>query len=113
MKNLNSYTMNYQDTKMDVKDKNLVLAKIFSALVGILLLIILFISFFSLIGSGENSSNFVNHEIISGESLWSIAAKYYNENNVDLRKIIYKIKKINNIDSAVINPGNILIIPLD
>jgi len=112
MKGLNSYTINHQGVKAKNKDKKLDFIKILSAVIGILLLSILFISFFSLIGFGENSSNFINHEIQNGESLWSIASQYYNKNNVDLRKIIYEIKKINNIDSAVINPGRELIIPI-
>lgn len=113
MNGLNTYTINYQGVKTKNKKKKAVFIKLLSAFLGILILSILFISLFSLIGSGENSSNFVNHEIKSGESLWSIAAQYYNKNNVDLRKVIYEIKKINNIDTAVINPGSELIIPLD
>ncbi|TDO78340.1 LysM domain-containing protein [Halanaerobium saccharolyticum] len=113
MNGLNTYTLNYQGAKSEKNREKSILIKILTAVIGIILLSILFISFFSLIGSGENSSNFVKHEIESGESLWSIAAHYYNSNNVDLRKIIYDIKKINNIDSAVITPGSKLIIPLN
>jgi LysM repeat protein len=113
MNGLNTYTINYQGVKSKTRQKKATFIKILSALIGILFLSILFISLFSLIGFGENSNNFINHEIKSGESLWSIASQYYNKNNVDLRKIIFEIKKINNIDSAVINPGRELIIPLN
>ncbi|RAK11208.1 LysM domain-containing protein [Halanaerobium saccharolyticum] len=113
MNGLNTYILNYQGAKTDRNKKKSISIKIFSTVIGIVLLSILFISLFSLIGSGENTSNFIKHEIESGESLWSIAAYYYNSNNVDLRKIIYNIKKINNIDSAIITPGRELIIPLN
>ena len=113
MSGLNTYTLNYQGSKSENKRKKSYLTKFAAAAAGIILLSILFISIFSLIGSGENSSNFVRHEIESGESLWSIAANYYEAKNVDLRKIIYEIKKINNLDSSVITPGKELIIPLN
>jgi cell division protein YceG involved in septum cleavage len=112
MKGFNTYTINHQGVKAKNENNKVVFIKILSVLLGILILSILFISLFSLIGSGENSGNFIKHEIESGESLWSIASQYYNKNNVDLRKIIYEIKKINNINSAVISPGRELIIPL-
>lgn len=113
MNGLNTYTLNYQGAKTKNKKKKSILIRLLTAAVGIILLSIIFISLFSLIGSGENSGNFINHEIESGESLWSIAAHYYDSNNVDLRKIIYDIKKINNIDSSVITPGKELIIPIN
>ncbi len=113
MNSLNTYTINYHGANSKNNNKKSAFIGILAALIGVLFLSILFISLFSLIGSGEDSSNFINHEIKSGESLWYIASQYYNKNNVDLRKIIYEIKKINNIDSAVINPGRELIIPID
>ncbi|KXS49716.1 cell division suppressor protein YneA [Halanaerobium congolense] len=113
MNGLNSYIINYQGVKTKDRVGKSVFFKILAVLIAILVLIIILISVFSLISSGENSSNFINHEIKNGESLWSIASQYYNKSDVDLRKVIYKIKKINNIDSAVINPGRELIIPLN
>jgi cell division protein YceG involved in septum cleavage len=113
MNGLNTYTLNYQGAKNKKKKKNSILFKVLTAAAAVLLLSLIFIAIFSLIGSGENSSNFIKHEIEAGESLWSIAAHYYESNNVDLRKMIYQIKKINNIDSAVITPGEELIIPLN
>lgn len=113
MNGLNSYTINYQGVKTKNKVGKSVFIKILAALIAILALSIILIALFSLISSGQNSNNFINHEIKNGESLWSIASQYYNKSNVDLRKVIYKIKEINNIDSAVINPGQELIIPLN
>jgi len=110
---INAYSLNYQGAKTAKKKRKSILKKILTAAAAVLLFSVLFISIFSLIGSGENSSNFIRHEIETGESLWSIAAHYYESSNVDLRKMVYKIKKINDIDSAVINPGRELIIPIN
>ncbi|RCW51637.1 MULTISPECIES: cell division suppressor protein YneA [Halanaerobium] len=112
MNGLNSYTLNYQGAKSTNKKKKTVLKSFLTAAVVIFSLSMLLILIFSLIGFGENSSNFTRHEIKPGESLWSIAAHYYETGKVDLRKMIYEIKKINNIDSAIITPGKELIIPL-
>jgi len=113
MNGLNTYALNYQGAKTKNKKKKLIIGRLLTAAAGIILLSIIFISIFSLIGSGENNNNFVRHEIKSGESLWSIAAHYYDSKKVDLRKMIYNIKKINNIDSSVITPGKELIIPIN
>jgi len=113
MNGLNTYAVNYQGSKRNNKEKKIILARLITAAAVIVMLSLIFVSLFSLIGAGENSSNFIKHEIKSGESLWSIAADYYDSSNFDLRKIIYKIKQINNIDSAVITPGKELIIPIN
>ncbi|KJS83413.1 MAG: hypothetical protein JM58_12745 [Peptococcaceae bacterium BICA1-8] len=45
-----------------------------------------------------------------GDSLWLLAEKYDN-NKMDLRKLIYNIKNINNIGDTIY-PGQIIEIPL-
>jgi hypothetical protein len=113
MNGLNTYAVNYQEVKRKNREKKMILFRLITAAAVIIVFSLIFVSIFSLIGTGENSSNFIKHEIKNGESLWSIAAHYYDSNNVDLRKIIYKIKQVNNIETSVINPGNELIIPIN
>lgn len=113
MNSHNTYAVNYQGVKSKSVKKKMIFVRLITAAAVIIGLSLLFVSIFSLIGAGENSSNFIKHEIKTGESLWSIAADYHNTNSVDLRKIIYKIKQINNIDTAVITPGKELIIPIN
>lgn len=45
-----------------------------------------------------------------GDTLWSIA-KENCKNYRDIRKAIYSIKKLNNIDSGSINPGQKIKLP--
>jgi len=53
----------------------------------------------------------VNVVVIKGDSLWKIADRYDN-NKIDLRQYIYLIEKYNGLDSAVLQPGQRLYIPI-
>lgn len=112
MSRLNSYSISYSKDRKK-SEKNNKFSKLIIFLTAVLILSLLITVFYTLISFSENTNNFRKHEIKKGESLWSIAAKYHNSNSVDLRKVIYKIKNLNNIDSAVITPGKKIIIPLD
>lgn len=48
--------------------------------------------------------------VCSGDTLWTIASENIR-NNDDIREFVYNIKKINNLNSAIINPGQELLIP--
>lgn len=65
---------------------------------------------FSLKASGNTNINCIKVTVDEGDTLWKIAKEYKNENE-DIRKVIYEIRKINKLDSAVIVPGQILLIP--
>lgn len=116
MNSLNAYRLNHQETTVKVTkntNRKILIKKILGVGLVVVLLSILLTIIFSLVGFGVNNDNFIEHEIASGESLWSISAKYYDSNKVDLRRIIYKIKKINNMDSAIISPGKKILIPIE
>jgi len=76
--------------------------------------ITLLISFgIGLVTSSANSSadiKFIHVNVKHGDSLWLLADRF-NNNHTDIRKLIYEIKKINNIGD-VIYPGQIIEIPL-
>ncbi|ADO77184.1 cell division suppressor protein YneA [Halanaerobium praevalens] len=113
MNNLNVYSLNYSQNKRTKNKDQTILIKFLTILTVIICLSILFILLFSLLGKGKTSDNFIKHEIKVGESLWSIANHYYDSNKVDLRKIVYNIKEINNINSSLIIPGKKLLVPLN
>lgn len=48
--------------------------------------------------------------VCGGDTLWSIASEYINKND-DIRELVYNIKKTNNLTSAIIVPGQELLIP--
>lgn len=60
--------------------------------------------------TGSNPEKYTEIRVENGQSLWTIAAKYYN-NDCDIRKKIYDIKKINNLEDALLQPGQKLKIP--
>ena len=48
----------------------------------------------------------------SGDTLWSIAEDNVDEDNPkDIRKVIYDIKKMNDLDNDFIQPGRLLKFP--
>lgn len=50
-------------------------------------------------------------EIQDGDSLWSIAKSYYNDEFASIEEYVEVIKASNNMTNDVINTGNYLIIP--
>lgn len=61
---------------------------------------------------GSSTVKYTKVIVYPGDTLWSIAASH-NESKSDIRKIIHKIRKANNLSSAVIMPGQELVIPLE
>ena len=72
---------------------------------------IFLITSLGLISSGQDKTKLVQVKVDHGDTLWKIADNYY-DNNVDLRKMIFRIKKINNLNSAMLQPGQSLKIPI-
>lgn len=75
------------------------------------------ISIFLLLAMGLATSSHTRPEIIvvevvGGDNLWKIADRYYDDEN-DLRKKIFKIKKINRLETAMLQPGQKLEIPIE
>lgn len=60
---------------------------------------------------GNNTVKYTKVIVYPGDTLWSIATEH-NDNKVDIRKLIHKIRTANNLKSAIILPGQELVIPL-
>ena len=62
--------------------------------------------------SGSSEPRFDTIKVKHGDTLWSIAS-IYADDNTDMRVFIYDISKLNGISGGEIVPGQELIIPLD
>lgn len=60
------------------------------------------------IGSSEPTFDFVTVE--SGDTLWDIATRYSSD-ETDIRKFIYEISSLNDIDGTALTPGQEIKIP--
>ena len=53
----------------------------------------------------------VAHTVLPGDTLWDIAGEHVAQGD-DVRNLIEDIKRINDLDSSVIVPGQVLQVPL-
>ena len=49
--------------------------------------------------------------VVEGDTLWSLIDEHYHTDN-DIREAIYQVKKINNMESSDLMPGQVLYIPI-
>lgn len=54
----------------------------------------------------------VQVEVVEGDTLWTIAESF-TDDEVDIRKTVYEIRKTNNLRTAEIYPGDVILIPLE
>ena len=55
---------------------------------------------------------YINVEVHSGDTLWAIA-KTYGNTNQDIRNTIYDICKLNEVSASTLQPGMVLLIPVE
>ncbi|HEY8499615.1 MAG TPA: LysM peptidoglycan-binding domain-containing protein [Clostridia bacterium] len=83
--------------------------KRFDAFLFFIALMLLFIGTVSLSNAGNIITECRLVTVNHGDTLWEIAGKYRGSS--EIREYIYKIRKINNLDSAVIYAGQTLKLP--
>jgi len=81
----------------------------FAAFLFCTALMLLFIGTISLSNAGNITAEHRLVRVNHGDTLWEIAGKY--RGGTEIREYIYKIKKMNNLDSAVIYAGQTLKLP--
>lgn len=54
----------------------------------------------------------IHYVVEEGDELWNIAQDETGFDNLDPRDVVDRIKELNNLDSANIYPGDVLIIPV-
>ena len=74
------------------------------------ILIIIFINS-SKAHSSIYQTKFKEYHIVNGDNLWNISARNIPE-GYDIRKMIYEIKELNQMDTSYIYPGEIIKIPI-
>ena len=76
-----------------------------SILIGVFIITIITIcTIHSFANNKESITTEITYTISKGETLWSIA-KRYKQDNQDIRDYIYKIEKLNNMTSAMVYEG--------
>lgn len=85
-----------------------------SSKIGLLTFAALFflITVFNMLAQGDQISDFEIITVQKGDSLWSIAQKY-NHDQKDIRKLIFQIRRLNNLEQALIFEGQKIKIPLN
>lgn len=82
----------------------------FAVLVSVMILITVFLSIYA---DSKKEVQLMEVVVKSGDTLWSIAHTYDRSNgDIDIRKLIYEIKELNQLTSAQIYPGQVIYIPL-
>ncbi|QEK12164.1 LysM peptidoglycan-binding domain-containing protein [Crassaminicella thermophila] len=64
------------------------------------------------IAERTNKLKYIEIQIKYGDTIWELAKKF-TPNDKDIRKTIYEISLINNLDSLDIYPGQVIKIPTD
>lgn len=59
---------------------------------------------------GSSKIKYSKIVVSPGDTIWSIATDYI-DSNTDVRKLVYEIRDINKLSSAIILPGQELLIP--
>lgn len=81
-------------------------------MIFILIILIIIISFISvLFNINDNDKDVILKEyyVCERETLWSIASSV-NDNNIDVREIIYIIKKDNNLSNSNLKEGQVILL---
>lgn len=81
--------------------------RFFSFLAMIIISLILAVS--ATIAYGDREPSLKAVTVKRGDTLWNIAEKY--NKNGDIRKYIYEIKKLNNLNTSNIYAGDTIILP--
>lgn len=60
---------------------------------------------------GDGPAGWVEHRVVTGDTLWDIALEHTAPGD-DVRRTVYDIRQANGLESAAIVPGRVLQIPV-
>lgn len=85
-----------------------------STLRGAVLLTVVAVFLVLLLASGVGAQSAPiptgTHRVAAGETLWTIAESMTPPGG-DVREVVFSIKRLNELDSSLIRPGEILVVP--
>lgn len=59
----------------------------------------------------EGDTDYIEVLVAPGDTVWGLAREY-GPDGVDVRRMIYQIRDANGLETFVIHPGQVLIIPI-
>lgn len=82
-----------------------------SVLVFLFLITIIFFQNINRVYGSLYEEPYIEVKVDKGDTLWDIAGKYMPE-KYDIRKMVFEIKEVNNMNNANIYPGDLIKIPI-
>lgn len=71
---------------------------------------------YAVIGSGhadaESLTRYTEVKVQDNDTLWNLVETYNPDANIDVRKALYDVYEVNNIDDADIKAGDTILIPV-
>lgn len=102
------------DTRFKKKRKIIIINQSRFIIASVITLIVLSFVFTALSGilmtSASSYETYTVIAVLEGDTLWKIASEN-NPYELDIRKVIYDLKKQNNLKNADIYPGQLLVVP--
>lgn len=79
-------------------------------IISCLLLFLLGYTFAQQSAAADTSQNTPSYVVQPGDSLWSIA-RAHSTPQQDIRQLVYRMQKMNRLTSAILQPGQVLLLP--
>ncbi|AZR72801.1 hypothetical protein BBF96_04975 [Anoxybacter fermentans] len=95
--------------RVNIKRKSHKWRRFLFVVFGIIMIAIIIIGTRSVNSNGQ--LKLIEVTVSEGDTLWAIARSHYHSEG-DIRKFIFRIRQINNLKTAQIYPGQVLLIPI-
>ena len=59
----------------------------------------------------DDTTGFTTHQVVGGDTLWDIASEHTVPGE-DVRRVVFEIQRLNDLDGSVIIPGQVLRVPI-
>lgn len=85
---------------------------IFLSLIFLIILILCHMIFYDNKVEGYENSRIKIIVVSKGDTLWDIVKHHNPKEDFDIRELIFHVKKINNLNSSYVFPGQELLVPI-